>query len=136
MTAEIIVEHRGLYDLTLNNIKACFRWHMMNTKLYDRLDGNIVMQWLLDFKEQMSAYCLEEHENEHKQAESTATTYDSYLANLKLRAESGEEKAIQMLTDIQNRKAFKTPEDKRKEEIEFRLFKYRYNQQQKNNDGN
>ena len=57
MTAELILDCDSFYDLTLGNIKACFRQKMMTEKLYDRLDGNIIIGWLRQFKSDMAEQC-------------------------------------------------------------------------------
>lgn len=57
MTAELILDHPNFYDLSIGNIKACFREKMMSEKLYDRLDGNIIIGWLKQFKSDMADAC-------------------------------------------------------------------------------
>lgn len=54
LTAEMILDHPLFYDLSIGNIKACFRQKMMSEKLYDRLDGNIIIGWLKQFKSEMA----------------------------------------------------------------------------------
>ena len=45
LTAELILDNPNFYDLTLGNIKDCFRRRMMSEKIYDRLDGNIIISY-------------------------------------------------------------------------------------------
>lgn len=69
MTAEMILDYPSFYDLSLGNIKACFREKMMNEKLYDRLDGNIILGWLKDFKSRLSDAVYEQRIEEDRIAE-------------------------------------------------------------------
>lgn len=57
LLAEMILDYPSFYDLSLGNIKACFREKMMNDKLYDRLDGNIIIGWLKKFKSDLGDAC-------------------------------------------------------------------------------
>lgn len=57
LLAEMILDNPAFYDLSVGNIKACFRERMMNEKVYDRLDGNIIMGWLKRFKAEMGDAC-------------------------------------------------------------------------------
>lgn len=48
MIAEMILEVH--WDLSLNDIKGCFREKMRNARLYGKLDGSDIMGWLDDYK--------------------------------------------------------------------------------------
>ena len=65
MTAKMILDYPDFYDLSLGNIKSCFQKRMMSEKLYDRLDGNIIITWLKEFKRNMSESCYETAERNH-----------------------------------------------------------------------
>lgn len=66
MLAEMILDYPPFYDLSLGNIKACFHERMMNEKLYDRLDGNIIIGWLKKFKSDMADACYEQRLREEQ----------------------------------------------------------------------
>jgi len=127
-TAEMILDHPGFYDLTLGNIKACFRDNMMKTKLYDRLDGSIIIQWLREFKSEMADYCESVHiENSQKmKKEENAVSFAEYMELLANKISDGDEKAKEMLTIIEKQKRIPKPEDMKKKEEGFRRFKLEY----------
>lgn len=131
MTAEMIVDNKGFYDLSLGNIKSCFRKRMMSEKLYDRLDGNIIIQWLREFKSEMADHCEATSINERKDDTSSAISYEVYLANLKAKAETGDTHSQKVLSDIERRSRIKTPtkESEREQKLkdaEFIKFKHQY----------
>lgn len=131
ITAELILDNPGFYDLTLGNIKACFRQHMMSAKLYDRLDGNIIIQWLREFKSEMADYCenfnLGRDRAEHAgDSDVGAITHTAYMEMLKSRAESGDESAKKIIDEYNRRARIVSPESQRAKEMDFRRFKAEY----------
>lgn len=70
MTAEMILDYPLFHDLSIGNIKACFRERMMNEKLYDRLDGNIIIGWLKQFNSELKEQCYNNRLTEDKKIES------------------------------------------------------------------
>lgn len=131
LTAELILDNPGFYDLTLGNIKACFRNKMMTAKLYDRLDGQIIIQWLREFKSEMAeTVCDRSMGVQETENREIGKTYDEYINSLKERAEKGDAKAIESLKLQQEwmQKIKRTPtlEERRKKEIEFMKYKLQY----------
>lgn len=137
ITAELILDNENFYDLTLGNIKACFRQKMMSEKLYDRLDGNIIIGWLREFKSDLADWCETVHEGEDRirQREETsggvgAITHEAYLAMLRAKAEGGDKEAQQTLDEYQRRSRIPTPDQERQKQIDFLRFKYERLRQQ------
>ena len=137
LTAELILDNPGFYDLTLGNIKACFRQKMMTAKLYDRLDGNIIIDWLREFKSEMADYCentrIGEERIEYRGSENVgAITHAAYMAMLEARANDGDEEAVKMLIEYKKRLYIRSPEQQREEELEFFKFKQQYLKEKEN----
>ena len=124
LTAELILDNPAFYDLSLGNIKACFRRQMREAKLYDRLDGNIIIGWLKEFKSEMADCCYESNlEKEKKETEAEGVTFELYVKLLAERAGNGDLKAKKILVDIQQRNKTLSSEEKHDKDLEF--FKYR-----------
>lgn len=133
LTAELILDNDSFYDLTLGNIKACFRERMMSEKLYDRLDGNIIIGWLRRFKSDMAEQCENisigrerQRAREENSNDAGAITHATYMAMLETRANDGDEEAKRTLDDIRKRTRCKSPEQLRKEEMEYMRYKAQY----------
>lgn len=135
MTAELILDYPPFADLSLGNIKACFRQRMMTEKLYDRLDGNIIISWLREFKSQMSEAIYAQHLNQDKTQEAQGNSYgvslSDYTSMLEQRAADGGDLTAQEALSrhrewIEN---FTTHTDKKTitREKELAFFKYRQN---------
>lgn len=132
LIAEVVLEDKALYDLTLGNIKACFRKQMAEAKLYDRLDGNIIIQWLKDFKRDLVEQTVANNDNLGnvvKRSNQTCT-FDAWLAKTKEKAEQGDEEAVQRMKDyaefMERVKNTPTREQERKKELEFYKFRMEY----------
>lgn len=130
LTAELILDNPGFYDLTLGNIKACFRHKMATAKLYDRLDGNIIIDWLREFKSDMADRCetlREGHdrkkEREESEGDTGIITHAAYMAMLEARANDGDKEAWGILDEYKKRTRILLPEEQRKQELEF--FKHK-----------
>ncbi len=133
ITAELILDNDSFYDLTLGNIKACFRERMMTEKLYDRLDGNIIISWLRQFKSDLADQCENrsigrerERQREESKGGAGAITHATYMAMLEARANDGDEDAARTLADIRRRAAVKSPEQQRQEEMDYMRYKAQY----------
>lgn len=133
LTAELILDNDAFYDLTLGNIKACFRQKMMTEKLYDRLDGNIVISWLRQFKSDMAEQCENQsigrerqRAREENSGDAGAITHATYMAMLEARANDGDEEAKRILADYRKRTRIKTDEQKRKEKLDYMRYKAQY----------
>lgn len=133
MTAELILDCDSFYDLTLGNIKACFRQKMMTEKLYDRLDGNIIIGWLRQFKSDMAEQCenvnigLErQRQREENRSDTGAIAHATYMAMLEAKAGDGDEEAQRTLNEIRKRSQAKSPEQQRKEQTDYMRYKAKY----------
>lgn len=139
LTAELILDNPGFYDLTLGNIKACFRDCMMKAKLYDRLDGQIIIQWLREFKSEMAYRCEDTKEGIDRinnQDDSVGSiTHATYLAMLEARANDGDEEAKRCVDDYRRRIGILSEEEKYKRKMEFIKFKHDYLKRRKNGEG-
>lgn len=133
LTAELILDNDNFYDLTLGNIKACFRQHMMQDKIYDRLDGNIIIGWLREFKSDFADSC----ENASIGRERTklrdeaaqgggAISHKVYMAMLEARANDGDKEAEKILDGISRRAHIGSPDERRKKELDFFKYKHDY----------
>ena len=126
LTAELILDNPNFYDLTLGNIKDCFRQRMMSEKIYDRLDGNIIISWLRDFKSRMADHCETVNEGldrirqrEESGGNAGAITHAAYMAMLEARANDGNKDAESTLDEYRKRSKIPTEEERRKKELEF-----------------
>lgn len=133
LTAELILDNPGFYDLTLGNIKACFRHKMATAKLYDRLDGNLIIDWLREFKSEMADHCeaLREgydrkKEREESEGDTGVITHAAYMAMLETRANDGDKEAVQILNEYKKRSRILSGEDQRKKDLEFFKYKQQY----------
>ena len=133
LTAELILDNPGFYDLTLGNIKACFRHKMATAKLYDRLDGNIIIDWLREFKSNMADHCETLHEGydrlrerEESSGNVGVITHTVYMAMLEAKANDGDKEAKAILTDYKKRAQILSPEEQRKEKLNFLKYKAQY----------
>ena len=129
MTSEMILDNPHFYDLTIGNLKACFRQKMKNTKLYDRLDGNIIIQWLREFKSEMADRCEminEGRDRKNDSQESDAISHEVYLKMLKHRADNGDQEAIKILKMYDKRGKVLSQEEQHQKELEFFKYKQEY----------
>ena len=133
LTAELILDNPHFYDLTLGNIKACFRQRMMTETLYDRLDGNLIIQWLSEFKSAMADHCeainiglAREKQREENAGNAETITYAAYMEMLETRANGGDENAKKILYEHNKRFQPASKEERRKKELNFFKFKQDY----------
>ena len=132
ITAELILDNPGFYDLTLGNIKACFRHKMATAKLYDRLDGNIILDWLREFKSEMAECVYDRRLGERDSSDNApdVVSHKVYMAMLEARANDGDKDAQQILEDYRRRAKILSPEQQRKKDLEFFKRKQEYVKQQ------
>lgn len=130
ITSELILDNDAFYDLTLGNIKACFREKMGSAKLYDRLDGNIIIGWLREFKSRLADHCEEtlvseeraRLRDENKAASAGAISHAVYMEMLKARAADDDKEAKEILAGYQRRQ---------KPDADFRRYKMEYERRRK-----
>lgn len=133
ITTELIIDSPGFYDLTLANIKACFREKMGSAKLYDRLDGNIIIGWLREFQSNMSDWCETynlgrdiEKQRSDMSGSTDSISHTTYMAMLEARANDGDETAKETLADYRKRAGTPTKEQAEARHREFLKFKANY----------
>lgn len=98
ITAELIIDR--FYYLKLEEIKYCFHRAMCSSKVYDRLDGNIIIGWLNEYDAERDEFCSLNVISENKahkadDKSSISCPYDAYWDNQQRLAESGDEEAIE-----------------------------------------
>lgn len=130
LTADLIIE--GFWHLKPTEIKYCFRRAMMREKLFDRLDGNIILGWLREYDNERTEEAMRISENEESRAvnevkESPDTvSYEDYLVNLEQRARSDKE-AAGLLAQIKNpqpqRLTLLSREERSQKDHDFRMWK-------------
>lgn len=138
-TIDLIIER--YWYLKLEEIKYCFRRAMGAERLFDRLDGNIILGWLQAYdNERTEAAALLSH-NEAMEAANApvdnpdAVSFAEYRRMLRERADNGDKEAAERLADMEaNPKmtsALRSREEKQKREAEFRLWREEYNKTKK-----
>lgn len=130
VTVDLILE--SFWHLKLEEIKYCFRRAMMREKLFDRLDGNIIISWLREYDDERTEEAMrlseqEESAERHNILPSAgAMSYREWLDELEERALTDQEAAT-MLEQIKNppqqRLTLLSKEDKEKKDHEFKKWK-------------
>lgn len=140
LTADLILE--SFWYLKLEEIKYCFRRAMQQEKVYDRLDGNMILGWLRDYDAERTEEAI--RISEQKEAEELnqyhpdpqALTYDSYINSLWNLALYADPRAVEILSEMEDTKPmrikFLTIEERHQKEFAFQLFRQKYIQNKKN----
>lgn len=127
LTVDLILE--SYWYFRLEEVKYCFRRAMARGKLFDRLDGNIILGWLREYdnertEEAMRASDQAESERLNAPCDNPgAVSFERYTEILRERAESGDEDAAARLKEIDegSRGAASAPTlDGREREIKFK----------------
>lgn len=124
-TADLIISK--YFYLNLEELKFCFREAMCSGKVFDRLDGNIILGWLREYDAKRDEYVTLQSINEanaHK-SESSATGmfYGEYIARLQKKADEGDEEARSRL---EMHKETSARLQKPNKEEEFKKWKEQY----------
>lgn len=133
LTVDLILDTFG--HLRLEEIKYCFRRAMVREKVYDRLDGNVILAWLREYDNERTEEAMRISDNEAFEAYSpppNAISYAEYVYQLRQRAETDPEAATLLESAEHAERAFK--ESKRSSEAnehDFRLFKMQYDMSKK-----
>ena len=97
---------RNFYYFKVEDFKLCFQNARMRKAVYDRLDGNVILEWLREYDIQRAEVSEQYTINEFKQlGNSVSATYEDYLSNLKDRSESGDTEAKEALERALNVKS-------------------------------
>lgn len=129
LTVDLIIER--FWYFKLEEIKYCFRRAMMHEKLFDRLDGNIILGWLQAYdaertEEAMRLSDQEATERMNRQVDNPdGISFAEYVAKLEQRSAT-DESAAKRLADIQA--IMQTPnatskEEQQQKEHDFKLWK-------------
>lgn len=129
LTTDLIIEE--FWYLTVEEIKHCLRKAMRTAKVYDRLDGNIILGWIREYDyerdEVMVQLNVEEKnrlENAKPDPAGNGISYEEYVAGVKARAESGDEEAKELLETIEMNVARGRAFGKRLSDKEFKRWYY------------
>lgn len=127
VTADLILER--YWYLHLEEIKYCFRRAMMRERIYDRLDGNIIMSWLEDYDKVRTETAMQASDQELLQAENEIAeprqgtmSYAEFKDLLQERAKSIEADA-ELLAQLQEIEKAQTPQEIADKEGEFKRWR-------------
>lgn len=104
MTVDLIIEEYPY--MKPDDFKLCFKnaMKMKYGKLYNRIDGQIIMNWLREYNKERCAIADNQSWNEYKanvsddgKVSTVGFYYDEYRANLESRAATGDKDAIRSL---------------------------------------
>ena len=129
LTVDLIIDR--FWYFKLEEIKYCFRRAMMREKLFDRLDGNIIIGWLREYDDERTEEAIRFSEQKETQLHNEpkpspdAITFREYIGQLEARAktdESAAERLAQINEMTQSPKAL-TREEKQAKKREFLTWK-------------
>lgn len=102
LVTDMILEK--FWYLRVEEIKSCFREKMFSAKIYDRLDGNIILGWLREYDLERDRLMEQINIDEKNQLESAKSehsgkgiSYEEYIEGLKKRVEAGDDEAEEQL---------------------------------------
>ena len=81
-TADLILDE--YYYLNIDDIKLCFNMAKSGKfgKVYDRIDGQVIMGWLSEYEAQRIEICEHNNEAKHQSIKAGERTGESYLETL------------------------------------------------------
>lgn len=130
LTVDLITDR--FWYFKLEEIKYCFRRAMMREKLFDRLDGNIIIGWLREYDAERTEEAMRISDQEATQRINEikeppgAISFEQYLANLEKQAKT-DKKAAEQLADIKAMRAKKvkllSAEEKAKKDHDFKTWR-------------
>lgn len=129
-TVDLIIEE--FWYLKLEEIKYCFHRAMRTERLFDRLDGNIILSWLEAYDAERTEQAIDISHNEEVEAKQRVSDnpegkdFKTYLAELKERAKT-DKSAAELLANYEAIQSVPTIGTTRKnDDHKFKLFKYNY----------
>lgn len=105
ITAELIMSQYWYFKI--EDIKLCLRRAMFKEKLFDRLDGNIILGWFMEYDAERTEETMrisDQHETQQANELTDnidAVSFEDYVADLRNRAKK-DEKAAELLKEIDN----------------------------------
>lgn len=135
LTADLIIE--SFWYLKLEEIKYCFRRAMRTEKLYDRLDGNIILGWLEAYDAERTEEAMRISEQAAGESANAITlpapgamTYHEYVAMLDSEAKAGNAESAAKLKDIKATEAraghLVSPDKEREKKMSFKQYFYQH----------
>lgn len=132
LTADLIIE--SYWYMKLEEIKYCFRRAMKREKLFDRIDGNIILGWLKEYDTERTEEAIRKSEQRESQMryeqrpDPKARTYDSYINSLWDLAMYADPEAVEKLCNMHEMAATQppplTPEQKHQKSLAFKQYFY------------
>jgi hypothetical protein len=100
ITCDLIIEEYPY--MKIEDLKLCFKnaMKLKYGKLYDRIDGSIIIGWLNEYEKERAECASIQSDNEIKQLESNLNDglfYQEYLNDLKHRSDLGDNNAKKLL---------------------------------------
>ena len=133
LTVDLIIE--SFWYMKLEEIKYCLHRAMMREKVFDRLDGNIIIGWLREYDSERTeeAMRVSEHEetlswNENR-PDSSAVTFEEYQKMLRQRDDDTAREILASMPPEEEgsgRKRKRTKEEERKFKFEYEIWKQNY----------
>lgn len=129
VTVDLII---GTYwYLKLKEIKYCFRRAMARERVYDRLDGNILLGWLADYDAERTEAAISISEDEDRERfggenrSDGGTTLSALLEKLKERATAGDAEAAAQIPQIERILGYDKQQqaDAHQKELDFQRWK-------------
>lgn len=132
-TAKMILKR--FWYFKMEDIKSCFYSRITEEKIYT-LDPSTLLRWLGEYDLRRDNTCEDLAEREKREdSAKQATTYNAWVDALKQRAQSGDKEAQETLDSHLDFKArlsrCKSLSEEREKEIQFRIFKCKYEQNKK-----
>lgn len=128
MTVDFIIQEFSY--MKLEEIKACFHKAMLREKLYDRLDGGIILGWLREYDATRDEVLERINIEEKKQLEMStakpcegAMSFDDYVSYLREKSARGDKDAEAKLTiALENKSKRRTVDDRKRKDEEFKRY--------------
>ena len=118
MIAEMIIEVH--WDLSLNDLKACFQQKMRTAKLYGKLDGSDILGWLDEYKQE----CMEAKRKRLEQESKSFAPSDKPITYEEWCARTPKERNY--LANGRLGRITPTDEERDRKEAEFQHFRREY----------
>lgn len=107
LTVDLIAER--YWYMKLEEIKSCFRRAMRSARVYDRMDGNLILGWLAEYDDERTAEAMRQADATDPDAEPAARpsadpgamSFDEYIAELQGRRAGGDAAAAGILADVE-----------------------------------
>ena len=139
LTADLIIE--TYWYMKLEEIKYCFRRAMKREKLFDRIDGNIILGWLKEYDSERTEQAMRDSEQRESQMryelrpDPKARTWESYVNHLWGLALYADPEAVEklstMIDPVPSRMKLLTAEERHQKELDFKTYYYKYLQNKK-----